>query len=152
MSSRAKHLPFLSCQTLLVVTTFPVIKGLTAHKGPTLLLLRLLSSFKYAPHLLCAVRMLPPSVGVDPLIPLICVSLSPAACRAVVLHTGCKKHHLGNSLAVWETWFDPWVGKIPWRSAWQSTPVFLPGESPWTQGAWRATLHGVTQSQTQLGD
>ena len=26
--------------------------------------------------------------------------------------------------------FDPWVGKIPWRMAWQPTPVFLPGESP----------------------
>ena len=25
--------------------------------------------------------------------------------------------------------FDPWVGKIPWRSAWQTTPVFMPGES-----------------------
>ena len=24
---------------------------------------------------------------------------------------------------------DPWVGKIPWRRAGQSTPVFLPGES-----------------------
>ena len=24
--------------------------------------------------------------------------------------------------------FDPWVGKIPWRRAWLSTPVFLPGE------------------------
>ena len=23
---------------------------------------------------------------------------------------------------------DPWVGKIPWRRAWQPTPVFLPGE------------------------
>ena len=23
---------------------------------------------------------------------------------------------------------DPWVGKIPWRKKWQSTPVFLPGE------------------------
>ena len=29
-----------------------------------------------------------------------------------------------------ETWFNPWVGKIPWRRAWQPTPVFLPGESP----------------------
>ena len=29
--------------------------------------------------------------------------------------------------------FDPWVGKIPWRKAWQSTPVLLPGESPWTE-------------------
>ena len=26
--------------------------------------------------------------------------------------------------------FSPWVGKIPWRSKWQHTPVFLPGESP----------------------
>ena len=26
-------------------------------------------------------------------------------------------------------WFDLWVGKIPWRKAWQPTPVFLPGES-----------------------
>ena len=25
--------------------------------------------------------------------------------------------------------FSPWVGKIPWRRAWQHTPVFLPGES-----------------------
>ena len=38
-----------------------------------------------------------------------------------------------------EIWFDPWVGKIPWRRAWQPTPVFLPGPcgqslagySPW---------------------
>ena len=25
--------------------------------------------------------------------------------------------------------FDPWVGKIPCKRAWQPTPVFLPGES-----------------------
>jgi len=25
--------------------------------------------------------------------------------------------------------FNPWVGKIPWRRAWQPTPVFLHGES-----------------------
>ena len=25
--------------------------------------------------------------------------------------------------------FSLWVGKIPWRRAWQPTPVFLPGES-----------------------
>ena len=29
--------------------------------------------------------------------------------------------------------FDPWVGKIPWRRAWQPTPVLLPGES---HGEW----------------
>ena len=33
--------------------------------------------------------------------------------------------------------FDPWVRKIPWRRAWQPTPVFSPGQrslvgySPW---------------------
>ena len=43
--------------------------------------------------------------------------------------------------------FDPWVGKIPWRRAWQRTPVFLPGESL-DRGAWQATIHGVTQSRT----
>ena len=25
--------------------------------------------------------------------------------------------------------FDPWVGKIPWRRAWQTAPGSLPGES-----------------------
>ena len=28
---------------------------------------------------------------------------------------------------------EPWVGKIPWRRAWQPTPVFLSRESPWTE-------------------
>ena len=27
----------------------------------------------------------------------------------------------------------PWVGKISRRRAWQLTPVFLPGEFPWTE-------------------
>ena len=30
----------------------------------------------------------------------------------------CKRHG-----------FDPWIGKIPWRRAWQPTPVLLLGES-----------------------
>ena len=30
----------------------------------------------------------------------------------------CKRHGI-----------NPWVGKIPWRRAWQPIPVFLPGES-----------------------
>ena len=25
-------------------------------------------------------------------------------------------------------WFDSWVRKIPWRGAWQPTPVILPGK------------------------
>ena len=32
--------------------------------------------------------------------------------------------------ATWETGFHPWVGKIPWRRAWQPSPVFLPGQEP----------------------
>ena len=35
-----------------------------------------------------------------------------------------------NAPAMQETWAHTWVGKIPWRRAWQPTPVFLPGESP----------------------
>ena len=29
--------------------------------------------------------------------------------------------------------FNPWVGKVPWRRAWQPAPVFLPGEFPWKE-------------------
>ena len=34
---------------------------------------------------------------------------------------------------MWETWVRSLIGKIPWRRAWQPTPVFLPGETPWTE-------------------
>ena len=34
-----------------------------------------------------------------------------------------------NAEDVKEFGFDPWVRKIPWRRAWQPTPVFMPGES-----------------------
>ena len=43
--------------------------------------------------------------------------------------------------------FDPWVRKIPWRREQLPTPVFLPGESH-GRGAWRATVHGVSGSDT----
>ena len=33
----------------------------------------------------------------------------------------CKRHK--------RCGFDPWVGKIPCKTEWQPTPVFLPGES-----------------------
>ena len=36
-----------------------------------------------------------------------------------------------------------------WRSKWQFTPVFLPGESQ-GRGAWWAAIYGVAQSRTQL--
>ena len=35
--------------------------------------------------------------------------------------------------------FNPWVGKVPWRRAWQPTPVFLLGKS-----------HGVSKSWIRL--
>ena len=41
--------------------------------------------------------------------------------------------------------FDPWVGKIPWRRAWQPTLVFLPGESN-GQRRLEGVDHGVTES------
>ena len=33
-----------------------------------------------------------------------------------------------NLPAMWETGFDPWVGKIPWRRKLQPTPISLPRE------------------------
>ena len=43
--------------------------------------------------------------------------------------------------------FNPWVGKIPWGSSQQPTPVVLPVVD---RGAWRATVYGVAKSWTQL--
>ena len=40
--------------------------------------------------------------------------------------------------------YDPWVGEIPWRRAWQPTPILLLGESPWTEEP------GRLESQTRL--
>jgi len=47
--------------------------------------------------------------------------------------------------------FDLWVGKIPWRRAWQLTPVFFPGESH-GQRSLAGDSHGVAKSWTQLRD
>jgi len=40
------------------------------------------------------------------------------------------------------------MGKIPWRRAWQPTPVFLPGESLGQRSLVRG-VHGVAESGTQ---
>ena len=45
--------------------------------------------------------------------------------------------------------FNPRVRKSPWRRKWQLTVVFLPGESM-DKEAWRAMVHGVTESWTWL--
>ena len=47
--------------------------------------------------------------------------------------------------------FDPRVRKIPWRRAWQPTPVFLPGESLWTEEPGGLQSVGL-QSLTRLSD
>ena len=47
--------------------------------------------------------------------------------------------------------FDLWVGKIPWRRAWQPTPVFLPRE-PHGQRSPEGTVHGVAKSWMQLSN
>ena len=38
--------------------------------------------------------------------------------------------------------FNSWVGKIYWRRAWQPAPVFLPGESLWTEESGRLQSMG----------
>ena len=47
--------------------------------------------------------------------------------------------------------FHPWLGKIPWRRAWQPTPVFLPGESCGQRSLAGYSPRGRT-SWTQLSD
>ena len=46
-------------------------------------------------------------------------------------------------------WFKSWTGKIPWKRAWQPTPVFLPGEFH-KQRSLVATVHRVTKSRMCL--
>ena len=38
-----------------------------------------------------------------------------------------------NLPAILETWVRSLGWETPWRRTWQPTPVFLPGESPWTE-------------------
>ena len=55
------------------------------------------------------------------------------------LENKCYVYMTSLWVSAWVSWdgerekyrpgFDPWVGKIPWRRAWQPTPVFLLGES-----------------------
>ena len=47
--------------------------------------------------------------------------------------------------------FAPWVGKIPWRRAWQPTPVFLPGESHGQRSLVGYSPRGRKESDTTEG-
>jgi len=42
--------------------------------------------------------------------------------------------------------FSPWVTKMPWRKAWQATPVFLPGESHGQRRLAGCSPQGCTES------
>ena len=47
-----------------------------------------------------------------------------------------------------QCWFNPWVRKIPWRRAWQPTPVFLPGKSHGQRNLAGCSPWGHTESDT----
>ena len=51
----------------------------------------------------------------------------------------CRRHPL-----------DPWIGKIPWRKAWQPTPVSLPGEFHWQRSLEGYSLGGCKKNWAQL--
>ena len=43
---------------------------------------------------------------------------------------------------------DPWIRKIPWRRAWQPSPVFLPGGSHGQRNVAGSSPWGHTESDT----
>ena len=45
-----------------------------------------------------------------------------------------------------ENWVRSLGREVPWRREWQPTPVFLPGESPWTEPV-RATQSMASQRE-----
>ena len=51
----------------------------------------------------------------------------------------------------WERGFNSWVGKMPWRKAWQPTPVFLPGESHAQRSLAGYSRWGCNESDTTEG-
>ena len=55
---------------------------------------------------------------------------------------------VNNPLAVQRPGFNPWVGKISWRRAWQPIPVFLPGKSPWTEKPGKLQFMGLQRVDT----
>ena len=50
-------------------------------------------------------------------------------------------------LAMQETGFNPWVGRIPWRREWQPTPVFA-WRIPWTEDLAGYSPWGYKESDT----
>ena len=68
------------------------------------------------------------------------------------LQSGIKWGFLGGSASKDSACNEGDLGLIPGleRSpgGGHGTPVFFPGESPWTEEPWWATVHGVAKSRT----
>ena len=69
---------------------------------------------------------------------LCCTQLCPTLCDPVDCSPGFPGGTSGKKRACQcrkckRRGFNPWVWKIPWNRAWQPTPVFLPGITPWTE-------------------
>ena len=58
------------------------------------------------------------------------------------------KNPPANAGDVGDTRFRPWIWKIPWRKKWQSTAVFLPGESHGQRSLAGYSPQGRKQSDT----
>ena len=48
--------------------------------------------------------------------------------------------------------FDPWVGKIPWRRAWQPSPVYLAWRSPRTEEPGNLQSMGLPRVRHEWSD
>ena len=80
---------------------------------------------------------------------LIKVYFQSTTCFYFPVKTSLVAQMVKNLPAMWRPRFDPWVGKISWKRAWQPTPLFLPrefhgqrslvGYSPWGHNKWDTT-------------
>ena len=70
-------------------------------------------------------------------------NLSKKVMQIVKYLFGTSEKHCSRCLAIWIVY-----GKITWRRAWQPSPVFLLGESPWTK---ETSIHGVADTAERLG-
>ena len=61
--------------------------------------------------------------------PVVCIFLCLYVCVQGLHRCARVKNPPANAGDIKRRRFNPWVGKIPWRRAWQPTPIFLPGES-----------------------
>ena len=64
----------------------------------------------------------------------------------------CGKESACSSGATGDADLISWVGKIPWGGAWQPTPGFMLGESPWTEEPWWATSTGSQRVEHDKSD